>query len=145
MYLKKEWLERLSIKYAGVKGQFVRKVGCMERDLIEVIKYGFKIITDPEMDKKTSARKRSKIYVKAFINVLDAFHGFQLFSSFGFTLSEEEEEKKEPQIVHHVENYEFVLDRCNWINVETNQPLSDFIPDSDLIRLLVEGIDLEKE
>ena len=59
LYLKQEWKKQCNKTTfnAGEKGQNIRKVKNVERDLVEVIKYGAKILSDPDPIHK---RKRKK-------------------------------------------------------------------------------------
>lgn len=60
--LKKEWLKQwrprntseYRYKYADPKVQFIRKVNDINRDLIETIKYGSKVFTEPDPNKKSN-------------------------------------------------------------------------------------------
>lgn len=143
-FLIDEWLKRVGKENAFYKGQDMRRIKNLDSDLIEVIKYGVKIFTDPEM-KKTKVRNRAKIYAKAQLNILDAFHGHRIFDRFGFNLPKEEKTINTPKIVTNFEKYHFDLQRYNWVNDETNETLSDYLPDFDLITILKCRIDKEKE
>ena len=143
-YLIDSWLERVGVEHSNRKGQYARKVHDTERDLIETIKYGFKLFTDPEM-KKNTARNRAKIYVNAQLNIMDAFHKHRIFERFGFNLTKPNIEPSKPQKVSHYEQFEFDLKAYNWINTDTGERFTDYLPDDDLVTVLTNNIDLDRE
>lgn len=66
--------------------QHSRKVENTERDLIEIIKYGSKIFTEPALNNKMKGRGNAKIYVSALDNIFKAMRGLRIFERFGFNL-----------------------------------------------------------
>lgn len=83
----KEWLDLwksnkqvFTVRWA----QHMRPVTDFEKDLIETIKYGTKIFTQPNPDKKKKVKGAERIYAKAIYNILNAMRGRHLFEHFGF-------------------------------------------------------------
>lgn len=122
----------------------MRKVNNTTLDLIEIIKYGVKIFTDPEM-KKNAGRNRAKIYVKAQFNILDAFHNHRIFDRFGFNLPQTEKAINPPRNLTNYEKFEFDLKRHDWVDTETDEVLTKYLPDENLIQILTHQIDTERE
>lgn len=80
------WKNRFTYKGA----QHIRPVKDTERGLIEIIKYGSKIFTEPDIKNKSKAIKNNsgnaKIYAKALHTIFQNMKGHRLFDSFSFTL-----------------------------------------------------------
>jgi hypothetical protein len=144
-FLLAEWLKRVGRVHAGKASQHIRKVGSTEKDLIEVIKYGFKIFTDANMKKQTAVRNEAKVYARAFVNILDAFHGHRLFDRFGFNLPKTKSDVSTPFVAVDFGKYGYDMKQADWINKETDEVLSEFVPDLDLETILNYGIDKELE
>ncbi|TWP23449.1 hypothetical protein ETU10_06890 [Apibacter muscae] len=93
--LKKEWLQIWKYKdnpnqiVVSPKAQFIRKVENLERDLIEVIKYGSKIFTEPDIKRKSKKQNSNlapMIYIQALDAIFTAMKGKRIFERFGFNL-----------------------------------------------------------
>ncbi|MCE3297076.1 MAG: hypothetical protein K0R65_2790 [Crocinitomicaceae bacterium] len=144
-FLINNWLQRVGKKHTNRDGQDMREIKNTTRDLIEVIKYGFKIFTDPEMKKKTKARNRAVIYAKAQMNIIDAFHGHRIFERFGFNLPKQDQQTEPPQRLNEYESLEYDLKRHDWVNVQTDEVLTEYLPDENLVQILGFQVDKEKE
>jgi len=57
----------------------------------EYPKYGSKIFTEQDLDKKSNGKIPRKIYVRALDNILSAMEGIRIFERFGFNLPRKEE------------------------------------------------------
>ena len=106
---KKEWNKNEFM--VGEKGQDIRLVGKTEKDLIEVIKYGAKILTDPDPVNKRKRKKGDlkglKIYANALHNIYKAFDKHKLFVNFGFNLGENSEITNIAKDVQEFENWKY--------------------------------------
>ncbi|RDK85451.1 protein rep [Marinirhabdus gelatinilytica] len=132
LYLKQEWKKECN-KYsfqAGEKGQDLRRVNNTERDLVEVIKYGAKILSNPD---PTHKRKRKKgdmtglhIYANALHTIYKAFDRHHLFSSFGFKLPEVVEHESTERIVKEFEKWQYSPKLMDWVNNDTGKLLSEY-------------------
>jgi hypothetical protein len=70
----------------------------LEADLIETVKYGTKVLTEP--DKKNNSNKTPpQLYIKAMYNILSAMRDIRLFERFGFSLPVTKKERVEPTII----------------------------------------------
>jgi hypothetical protein len=84
--LVKEWLEKWTPKFASHKAQYIRQVTNKEHDLIEIVKYGSKIFTEPDVNKKSNGSNTSNIHAAALHNIFNAMKGVRIFDRFGFNL-----------------------------------------------------------
>lgn len=132
--LVKEWLTRSKPGWAHRKGQYLRKVVNTERDMIETVKYGTKILTEPDPRKKKYEKGKHKVYISALNNILMAFDGHRLFDRFGFNLPTK---KTKP-----ASKIACVTDHKNW---EFDAAVDDCVPPADMVDILKEGIDTETE
>ena len=95
--LRREWIDQWKPthkpnvyynkhKYASPAAQDIRKINDLEHALIETIKYGSKIFTEPDLKKKSRLPKDHTIYASALHNIFTAMQGKRLFDRFGFNL-----------------------------------------------------------
>jgi len=149
LYIKQEWKKEWNKKgfNAGEKGQDLRVVKNTEKDLVEVIKYGAKILSDPDPSHK---RKRAKgdmtglnIYANALHTIYKAFDRHQLFSSFGFKLPENEKVKSSERVVTDFENWIYKPKLMDWVNEETGKLLTEYQIDGYLEYILKTQIEME--
>lgn len=148
--LVNEWLALWTYKdkrkkpLANRKGQKMEKVWGIDTALIEVIKYGTKVFTDPEGKEKPKGIV--KIYARAFYNIIVAMKGLRLFGSFGFTLPKKDKEERTPaRVVTDYEEWVRAAELQNWANTEKWQLLFDELPNPELEDLLNWGIDTQAE
>lgn len=142
--LVKEWLSLWTDndspkhrKWASSKGQKSKKVNNREKCLIEVVKYGTKIFTELDLQKKTG----HKIYTRALDNILTAFKGHRLFERFGFNLPElVEVNKPKAQVLDQYEEWEYITKQADWVNPENEKRLTDYLPPPQLAFLLENNI-----
>lgn len=138
-----EWLEKWTKGYTIRKAQHIRPVGNMTRDLIEVIKYGSKIFTEPDLKKKGSGDRN--IYVKALYKISCAMKGLRIFDRFGFNLPKSEVKPVGTRVVTEYQEWIFMPAFFDWINTENGHLLSGYDPPPELIMLLEQHVDLEKD
>ncbi len=144
--LVKEWLllwkQKGNVIWTIRKGQFIRPVKDKERDLRETVKYGTKIFTEPDLNKRSTEKVPRKIYILALYNILMAFKGRRLFDRFGFNLPPGI--KYSDETVKQLDNYDEWVHKpklTNWVNTNTGEILTDFLPPSELLYLLTNCID----
>lgn len=149
LYIQQEWKKELNKKEfnVGWKGQHIREVIKTERDLVEVIKYGAKILSDPDPAHK---RKRIKgdmkglhVYANALHTIYKAFDKHHLFSRFGFKLPEEEETENTSQEIYDFEQWKYVPKLMDWINCDTGKLLTEYEMDGYLEYILKTCTDKE--
>lgn len=129
---------------ANKKGQRIDKIDNIETQLVEVVKYGVKVFTDPEGKKKLN--RNAKVYARAFYNIINAMRGHRLFASIGFSLPKIDKEDRQPALV--VEEYEewlYMPDFHNWQHSDSELTLFGYIPDDVLQEMLAHNIDIYKE
>lgn len=148
--LIKEWLELWTFKdpnkmpLATRVAQYYRPIQDMETDLVEVIKYGTKVFTDPEGKKKPKGIV--KVYAKAFYNIIVAMKGIRLFSSVGFKLPKKDKEERLPaRVVTDHQEWIHTPELQNWVNTDEWETLFDQLPNAQLEELLEWCIDSERE
>lgn len=142
LYIKQEWKKELNKKEfnVGEKGQHIRKVENTEKDLVEVIKYGAKILSDPDPSHK---RKRTRgdlsglhIYAHALHNIYKAFDKHHLFGRFGFKLPEGSMPEIHVQQVDEFDKWEYNSKLMDWVNIDTGSLLTEYEMDGYLEYIL---------
>jgi len=149
--LKSEWLKQWRpipkttnrYKYTNPGAQKITPVYNLETALIETIKYGSKIFTEPDLNKKSYLKTPPKIYARALDNILVAMKGKRIFERFGFNLPEQPQQSSSTKLVVNFENWTFPKDSSDWVNVETGEALTGFLPPLGLSYLLNECINTE--
>ncbi len=147
--LVKEWINLCTKngspefrKFADRKGQFTERVNSKESTLVEIVKYGSKIFTAPDVDKKARKKVPPHIYVAALDNILCAMKGLRIFERFGFNLPEKRVLKKRGfQILDQYEEWEYISKQTDWVNAETDKVLTEYLPPPRLTNLLANNID----
>ena len=143
--LVKEWLMLWTNKYTYSKAQNVRKVDNLEATLIEIIKYGSKIFTEPDMNKKAKNNVSPFIYISALDNILYSMKGRRIFERFGFNLPKTYPKEKVIKILHEYEEWFFDACVSNWVNSCSNELISDYTLSNELSNLLTYNINTNVE
>lgn len=145
--LMTEWLKAFGVFKASGSGQDKKLITDMEFQLVELIKYGSKIFTEPDVKRKSKARKGDRdIYVKALYNIFDVMWGKRLFDRFGFNLPKSQKPEAVPyKIVTDYEEWLFDLKSNNWLHSENELVLTDYVMSAELEELLEYHINTEKE
>ncbi len=141
--LKNEWLKQWTPKHSYHKAQHIRKVENMERDLIETIKYGSKIFTEPDINKNTQNAFPQKIYAKALDTIFTALKNIRVFERFGFNLPQQQNNKTESKLITNYQEWIFDPYSHDWINTNNEQPLTSFSIKPELDYILNKYIDKE--
>lgn len=138
LILKKEWLQAIGTPRVNIKAQWVVKIKDIEKHLVEVIKYGTKVFTDPEA-KKGIKGKNYKIYARALYTIIKAFEGKQLIANYGFKLPEKEQKKEKTEtLLNNPSILKYIPSVNDWVNKETGSMLTRFNPDHELKKLIAE-------
>lgn len=141
--LMQEWLGIWTGQYAKRRAQYIRKVEDRERDLIEVVKYGSKILAEPDPGNKTKRKKVTRrVYIAALYNILRAMRGLRLTDTYGFDLPKSKVKTK-PVKVFEYDELSYDDEMMDWVNEDTGEPLSNYQPDSELLQILTNNIDTE--
>lgn len=140
--IRKEWLRLWTKEYTSVKAQYLRKVTDTEKDLIEIIKYGSKVLTDPDMKKGKKRTSPPKVYIRALYNVFDVFKGRRLIQNFGFNVPKVHGFEEEPIVSYTAEKFTYLMSERAWISNETEKPLFEAIIDPKIDYLIENDLDL---
>jgi hypothetical protein len=126
-----EWLYYNKEK-AGIQSQHMRRIKNTEKDMTEVIKYGTKIFTDPEMKKGKGKKTDFKIYVAALENIIHAYRNVRQYEHFGFKVSPTPKSKKPYEINKELKQWTFDHKEMNWTNdhIEGQKLMSSNINDN---------------
>jgi hypothetical protein len=146
--LRNEWMIQWRPKDRGVyrykftspKAQHIKRVDDLEHTLVETIKYGSKIFTEPDLKKKSKVQKDRMIYAKALHNIFQAMKGKRLFDRFGFNLPLKQQSMTNSQWITSYQNWFYSLESGDWINEESNESLTGYLIPSELKALINECI-----
>ena len=141
----KEWLQLWTPKFARLPAQYIRPVSNLESDLTETIKYGSKIFTEPDANKKSKTENIRFIYAKAHCNIIEAMKGLRLFDRFGFNTPKIQRDRPGARVVNNFSEWVYVPEFHDWLNTETEQTLSGYSPMPETRYLLENCIDAELE
>ena len=140
--LIEEWLKLWTPDFANRKAQYARKVVDTERDLIEIVKYGSKIFTEPDVNKKSRGKGKSNIHVAALDVIFTGMKNKRIFDRFGFKKKKNDDfEKIGITELSNFKEWTYDMKINDWRSNADNEVLTGFIPDFGLEQLLDEGID----
>lgn len=142
--LVSEWLAYSKAGWTNRGAQDMRKVNDSEKVMIEVVKYGSKIFTEPDANNK-SKTKGSKIYAAALDNIFSAMKGHRIFDRFGFNLPKCLQPETRICQLSNYEDWVFSPEQQDWINERTGIKLSGHLIPADLEILLKERIDTNEK
>ena len=149
--LRKEWIEQWrpiqkancnynKYKYTNPAAQDIRKINDLEHALIETIKYGSKIFTEPDLKKKSRLPEDHTIYASALHNIFSAMQGKRLFDRFGFNVLNQANKSTLSNWVNNYEKWEYSTQACDWVNESTGETLTGYALPMHLRHLLEECI-----
>jgi hypothetical protein len=140
-----EWLAKWSPKFTVRAAQDKRPVNDIERDLVEIIKYGSKIFTEPDINKKSVGGNDKEIYAAALYNIFVAMKGLRIFERFGFNLPSQKRKAVGSRFVTDFDEWIFIPQYFDWQNVDNELVLSSYSPKAKLVELLDNNINTELE
>ena len=138
--IKSEWVKIWTSKFALPYLQKVRKVQHTEKDIIETIKYGAKIFTDPMMT-KTKVKKDHAIYAAALHEIYKAMSEHQLFGKFGFQLAKNTHAVSKGKRALQTQKWVYESSLTDWVNIDTGQIMTQYMPDQELKNIINNRID----
>ena len=144
--LKQEWMKQWNRNgefHCSNKAQYIREVGDLHRDLIETIKYGSKIFTEPNPSNKRKFKNGMKIYTYALDNIYAAMKDYRIFDRFGFNLPPKQDKEANVRFVDNYDLWEFLADETDWISTDTCECLTGYATTADLQYLLFRCIDTD--
>jgi hypothetical protein len=142
--LKREWMKLWTKRFTNGWAQDIRPVKNNLEGLIEVVKYGSKIFTEPDPDKNNRKKVTRYVYISALYNILFAMRNIRLFDRFGFNLPRvNPSDLISPSILNEYEEMSYDSDIRDWVNEETGETLSGCTPSANLLHLLTRQINTE--
>ncbi len=141
--IKREWINRSKKGYAVHWCQKIIPITNMETGLMEIIKYGSKIFTEPDLKNKAKRTDTVYIYLKALNTILTAMKGERIFDRFGFNATKKTKSKNTlPKLLSIYNEWEYDIESSDWINSMTGEVLTDYKIPSHLEAILSENINL---
>lgn len=141
--LMEEWLQVSKKGWTHRRAQHMRPVDNLQRDLIETIKYGTKIFTEPDMSKRAKTNKSNVVYAAALDTFFAAMKGIRQFERFGFNLPKAAKSSKVVDVVIPGKNWLYRSSLHDWVNPETGERLTGYVPTPQLQWMLAENIDTD--
>ena len=142
--LTDEWLKKWTRKYTSPRAQHQRRVQCVERDLVELIKYGSKIFTEPDLNKKAGGKIPRMVYAAALDTIFSAMKPYRLFERFGFNLPKQPGYTQQaPTLLQQYDEWIFEPSLHDWHNPDTGELLTGFRPTPQLQWILAQSIDTD--
>lgn len=139
--LIEEWLKACTKEFASPKAQNMRPVKDTVHDLVEVVKYGSKIFTDPTMQKGRT-KATPYVYVAAFHNIICAMEGHRVFDRFGFNLPKQNTKVCRKLLIEY-EELIFEPESFDWVdNFDGNKKLAHYFASPKLLAILNCNIDI---
>ena len=125
----KEWLIKWTPKYTTRAAQHYRPIQDIKWDLVETIKYGSKIFTEPDINNKAKSKTDNTIYAAALYNIFEAMKRLRIFERFGFNLPKGTgRQTSSAKVVTEYFEWQFVTQYFDWCNVDNELVLSAFAP-----------------
>lgn len=140
-----EWLKQWTPKFAGRQAQDIRPVKDLHKNLIELIKYGSKVFTDPTVEKYKHRKGNTKVYSKAMYNIFRAMKGHRIFERFGFNNPTPKEAPTGAKAVIDFELWTHNLKLRDWVNNDTGETLTNYAPPAELLDVFLNRVDNELE
>ncbi len=142
--IKKEWLARSKKGYTAHWCQKILPITNLETGLIEIIKYGSKIFTEPDLKNKSKEKNTAYIYLKALDTILTAMKGKRIFDRFGFNAPKSSQKKKPlAKLLSDYREWEYDPESSDWIDTITGEVLTDYKMPSHLQAILENNINIE--
>jgi len=143
--LIKEWLNLWTRKFTIRSAQDMQPIKDKVGSLIEIIKYGSKIFTEPDVNKKSRLKSDERqIYLAALENIFQAMKGHRIFERFGFNLPKSDKAiTKDVSLLTDYQEWKFSPQLADWINKESGESFSGYKLTPELKKLLEYGIDTE--
>ena len=123
----------------------MRPMRNLEKDLIETIKYGAKIFTEPDLNKKLQSDVNPTIYAAALYNIYDGMKGLRLFERFGFNAPKKKKTVQPARVVTDYDEWIFAPHYHDWMQTDSEQVLSNYTLPAELGDLLANHIDKQME
>lgn len=146
-----EWLREQNKdqqnKIARASAQHLVKIKDREDSLIEVIKYGVKVLTDPDKKKGKNITQLPIIYAAAMHEIHKAFSGKKLLSKYGFSLTNIDNKVKEQYLEDSkVKTWSYISSASNYVEENTAEVMypNKYLPSSQLQYIVDYRINIDK-
>ena len=140
--LREEWMKIFPRKYVHPVAQSLRPVKNIERDLIEIIKYGSKIFTEPDLKLKSKRNVSRYVYISALDNILTMMSKRRIFDRFGFNCSTDAISTP-ISVEFNLKEWKYEPHVGDWVREATGDLLVNYDLPKQLISLLEHNLDLE--
>ena len=145
-----EWLKEQNKgqkkKVARPFAQDLRIIKDREKNLLEVIKYGVKVMSDPDMKKGKNRTQLPIIYAAALHEIHKAFSSVHLLSKYGFKLAKVEKEVVTNYVVDsNIKSWEYDPSFTSYIETSTAEIMhpKQFLPSAEVEYIAKERLDKE--
>lgn len=126
-----------------VLGSKIQRVYNSTSALIEIVKYGSKIFTEPDVNKKSNSEGNPTIHAAALDSIFKAMKGLRIFERFGFNLPNVSKiPTPEFTILRDYDEWIFEPTAFDWLNTKNEKRLADYNPIMQLVELLNNNIDI---
>lgn len=142
--LVKEWTKRSKPGWTNIKAQKFEKVVDNLLALIEVVKYGSKIFTVPDINNKAKVKGKEVLYAKALNNIFVAMKGLRIFDRFGFNLPKNQNSRPGARVITDFQEWRYDIEKFDWFN-SNGEKLTDYAPGAGLLHLLSDRVDCKLE
>jgi plasmid rolling circle replication initiator protein Rep len=132
--IMEEWVKRAKPGKAAKWCQKLTRVKSNIKALIETVKYGSKIISEPDL-KRTKLKAEPRIYVLALHHIFQAMKGLRIFERFGFNLPKNVPKTPCMKVVSNGVRWEYDINRFDWFDEEGNS-LTGYMPPGGLVDIL---------
>lgn len=123
------WGQAKKYTYVNRKGQNAVPIYNNETALIEIVKYGSKIFTEPDVNNKQSGNTNNTLYAAALANIFNAMQGLRIFERFGFNLPKELSARKTKiSVAKEYQEWEYDIKSFDWLNNQTGEKLTNYTP-----------------
>jgi len=144
--LVNDWLQAWNkLSYTSKHAQKIKPVRNLNNSLIEIIKYGTKIFTEPDLESKSNQRHNREVYAKALYNIVTCMKGLRIFERFGFNVSKAQLEHIPAKVATDFQTWKFLPQFRDWQNTENELTLTNYHVPEALINLLENEIDFEAQ
>ena len=111
---------------------------------MEVIKYGSKIFTEPDVRDKANKKQGRDMYAAALDNIFCAMKGHRIFDRFGFNLPKQPKQIKTTLLTVFDEMH-FDAKAADWFNPKTGKRLTGYLAEAGLLAHLENHINKDLE
>jgi hypothetical protein len=144
--LRNEWAKEWSKDKVNFWVQYIKRIDSNDKALIECIKYGTKIFTEPDPNKEPTHKTDRDIYAAAMLNILQAFKKHRIFDRVGFNKPKTMlPTTYDLTMLEDAQSWSYDPYKLDWVSDQTDEVLTGYIMPMDLEWMLEHRVDLERE